>query len=79
MSRKQYRLLLLVLWLYTFVWAAAVIIVDFILPLQIVAKVLITLILIVLTPTDGHFMTYDKYRRWHEQHVIVEEKPPETK
>jgi type IV secretory pathway component VirB8 len=70
-SKRQYRALLAVLWVYTFVWLVALIVVNFLLPLGVVAKAVITLFLVVVTPTDGHFMSYEKYRRWHAEHVVV--------
>jgi hypothetical protein len=70
-SKGQYSVLLVVLWIYTLVWLATLIVINFLLPLSAVTKALITLILVVVTPTDGHFMSYEKYRRWHAEHVVV--------
>jgi hypothetical protein len=70
-SKGQYSVLLVVLWIYTLVWLATLIVINFLLPLSAVSKALITLILVVVTPTDGHFMSYEKYRRWHAEHVVV--------
>lgn len=63
--------MLAVLWIYTFVWLTALIAINFFLPLNAVTKIAVTLILVVVTPTDGHFMSYEKCRRWHAEHVIV--------
>lgn len=70
-TKRQYNALLVVLWIYTFVWLSALIAINFLLPLNGIAKAVITLVLVVVTPTDGHFMSYEKYRRWHAEHVVV--------
>ena len=69
-SRWQYRVLLLSLWFYTVVWLVTLVTVNFLTPLGGSIKALITLFLVVITPTDGHFMSYEKYRRWHAEHVV---------
>jgi hypothetical protein len=64
-------MLLVGLWIYTCFWLTALIVINFLLPLGVVTKAVITLILVVVTPTDGHFMSYDKYLRWHAENVVV--------
>ena len=70
-SKGQYAVLLIVLWIYTVAWLLALITINILLPLTFPIKAIVTLFLIVLTPTDGHFMSYEKYRRWHAEHVVV--------
>ena len=71
-SRGRYRLFLLAWWLYTLAWLAAILAVHFLLPIGTVLKVVATGVLIVLTPTGGgYFTSYEQYRRWHAEHVIV--------
>lgn len=70
-SKHQYQVLLVALWIYTVVWLATLIVVNFALPFSVVTRILISLVLVVVTPTDGHFMSYEKYCRWHAEHVVV--------
>lgn len=70
-SKRQYGVLLVVLWIYTFVWVIALLAIHFFMPLGTIAKTVITLVLIIVAPTDGHFMSYEKYLRWHAERVAV--------
>lgn len=69
-SKGQYIVLVTILWIYTLLWLATLIAINLVVPLSGVTRVVITLVLVVFTPTDGHFMSYDKYRHWHAEHVV---------
>ena len=71
LSRRQYGLFMVLLWVYTFAWLCALIIINLLLPFGMIVKAALTLLLVLVTPTDGHFMSYEKYRRWHSEHVVV--------
>jgi hypothetical protein len=70
-SKRQYSFMLVLLWLYTLVWLTVLVTVNLFLPFSALTKVLLTLVLAVLTPTDGHFTSFEKYRQWHAEHVVV--------
>jgi hypothetical protein len=69
-SRRQYAGYMVFLWIYTVVWLAALVVVAFAWKTHFMFKAMATVMLAVVTPTDGHFASYEKYREWYDIHVV---------